>query len=152
MVWFVIIIYKHFIVISFSVFLINYIYIYIYILPHISRKNLEFRHLLTSKTMSLSFSPTTSHMLRGSSLLMLPIVVRTIRPPGTNSSARHLRNIVKSFSKCFKYASNTAGGLVFAMHIFPLFKASWVSQTNCFGTYKIYRYIYIYIYFSLLYI
>ena len=143
MVWFVIIIYKHFIVISFSVFLINYIYIYI--LPHISRKNLEFRHLLTSKTMSLSFSPTTSHMLRGSSLLMLPIVVRTIRPPGTNSSARHLRNIVKSFSKCFKYASNTAGGLVFAMHIFPLFKASWVSQTNCFGTYK-------YIYFSLLYI
>ena len=125
--------------------LIIYIYIYIYILPHISRKNLEFRHFLTSKTMSLSFSPTTSHMLRGSSLLMLPIVVRTIRPPGTNSSARHLRNIVKSFSKCFKYASNTAGGLVFAMHIFPLFKASWVSQTNCFGTYK-------YIYFSLLYI
>lgn len=103
----------------------------------------EFRHFLTSKTVSLSFSPTTSQMLRGSSLLMLPKVVRSIRLPGTNSSARHLRNILKSFSNCFKYASNTAGGLVFAMHMFPLFRASRVSLTNCFGTYMFLTVIYI---------
>ena len=95
--------------------------------------SLQVRHFLTSKTMSLRFSPTTSQMQRGSSLLMLPIVVRTIRPPGTNSSALHLRNILKSLSNCSKYALNTGGGLVFAMHMFPLFMASLL--TNCFGAY-----------------
>ena len=86
--------------------------------------------------MSLSFRPMTSQMERGSSLLMLPMVVRTIQPPATNSSARDFRKSVKSLSNWSKYALNTAGVLVFAMQMFPLLRASPVWLTNPFGTCK----------------
>ena len=93
------------------------------------------KYLITSKTMSLSFSPTNSQMQRGSSLLMLPMVVRTILPPGTSSSARDLRQTVKSLLNCSKYWLNTAGGLVFAIYMFPLLSASPSLVTMPFGTY-----------------
>ncbi|RXH88328.1 hypothetical protein DVH24_042399 [Malus domestica] len=84
---------------------------------------LEMPHI-TSKTISLSLSPTTSQMQSGSWLFMLPIVVRTILPPGTSSSARDLKNTVKSFLNCSTYNLYTAYGLVFAIHMFFLFSPS----------------------------
>lgn len=87
--------------------------------------------------MSCSFNPTNSQMVRGSLLLMLPMVVKSMRPLGTISPARHLRNNVKSLLNWSKYASNTAWGLVLATQMLSLFNAVPALVTNSFGAYKI---------------
>lgn len=66
-------------------------------------------------------------MLRGSKLL-LPSIVKPIRPPLTISFARQFRKMRKSLWNCSRYAFITLVGLVVDIHMFLLF-VLWNSGT-----------------------
>lgn len=66
-------------------------------------------------------------MLRGSELL-LPSIIKPIRPPLTISFARQFRKMRKSLWNCSRYAFITLVGLVVDIHMFLLF-VLWNSGT-----------------------